>query len=98
MEQRIYQDAYINVLYYPNVLEAYRNTTIGSIEKQPQPNGVLYGQDGYWSWWSATPAADSKSSNTGATIGISIGVVVVIAAGVWFLVGRRRRGTAEERE
>ena len=90
MEQALYTDAYINVLYYSDVLEAYRSDVIGSWEKQPQPNGVYWGQDGYWSFWSAKPAvasaasasSSSSSSNTGLIAGIVIVVVVVL--------GRRR--------
>ena len=105
MEQALYTDAYINVLYYPDVLEAYRSDVIGSWEKQPQPNGVYWGQDGYWSFWSAKPAvasassskSSSSSSNTGLIAGIVIAVVVIVGGGGLVLV-RRRTASAEERE
>lgn len=100
MEKRLYDDAYINVLFYQSQLEAYRSDVVGSIEKQPQPKGILWGQDGYWSVWSATPAAASASSGggSGAVIGIVIAVVVVILLIIALLVMRRRKSNAEERE
>ncbi|HEV7900203.1 MAG TPA: ABC transporter substrate-binding protein [Planosporangium sp.] len=99
MQQQLYTDAYINVLYYPNVLEAYRSDVIGSMQKQPQPNGLYYGQDGYWSWWSATPAtAGAKSSgpNTAVIVAV-VALVVVVVAGA-LILARRRRARAGERE
>jgi peptide/nickel transport system substrate-binding protein len=108
MEQVLYNDHYINVLYYANQLEAYRSDVIGSMDKQPAQNGVYWGQDGYWAWWSAAPptaqqkqaaaAGKSKSSSAGATIGIVIGVLVVVLLAGGVVLMRRRRGTAEERE
>ncbi|MEY9895478.1 peptide/nickel transport system substrate-binding protein [Catenulispora sp. MAP12-49] len=103
MEQALYSDAYINVLYYGNVLEAYRSDVIGSMDKQPQPNGLYWGQDGYWAFWSAKPASaaaasSSSSSNTGLIAGIVIAVVVVVGGGGLVLMRRRRGATAEERE
>ncbi|GAA1991706.1 ABC transporter substrate-binding protein [Catenulispora subtropica] len=109
MEQKLYSDAYINVLYYANALEAYRSDVIGSWDKQPQPEGAYWGQDGYWAFWSAKPAgaatpgstaaaASSKSdSNTGLVVGIVVAAVVVLGGGA-FLLRRRRTATAEERE
>ncbi|MBS2548890.1 ABC transporter substrate-binding protein [Catenulispora sp. NL8] len=107
MEQVLYTDAYINVLYYPDVLEAYRSDVIGSWDKQPQPKGVYWGQDGYWSFWSAKPAAasaasgsssKSSSSSTGLVIGIVVVIVVVVGGGGLVLMRRRRTASAEERE
>ena len=109
MEAKLYSDAYINVLYYANALEAYRSDVIGSWEKQPQPEGAYWNQDGYWAFWSAKPAgavsADgstpaakkSDSSSTGLVIGIVVAVIVVLGGG-GFLLRKRRTATAEERE
>ncbi|MBW8804574.1 MAG: ABC transporter substrate-binding protein [Catenulisporales bacterium] len=102
MEQRLYSDAYINILYNANSLEAYRSDVIGSWEKQPQPEGAYWGQDGYWSFWSAKPAesasSSSSSSNTGLVVGIVVAAVVILGGGGVFLLRRRRTQTAEERE
>ncbi|MEV6764761.1 peptide ABC transporter substrate-binding protein [Streptomyces sp. NPDC051105] len=99
MESRLYDLGYMNVMAYPNAVEAYRTDQIKSIETMPKAAGNIYGQDGYWSWWSAVPAGSGSSSggsSTGVVIGIVAGVVVLAGAGVFF--ARRRRATADDRE
>ncbi|MFF3486467.1 ABC transporter substrate-binding protein [Streptomyces sp. NPDC002701] len=100
MESRLYDTGYMNVMAYPNAVEAYRTDQIASITRMPEAAGNIYGQDGYWSWWSATPAASGESSDdsspTGVIIGIVAGVVVLAGLGVFFAM--RRRATAEDRE
>jgi peptide/nickel transport system substrate-binding protein len=100
MQSRLYDLGYMNVMTYPNAVEAYRTDQIRSITTMPSDAGNIYGQDGYWSWWSAVPAdsgdSSDDSSSTGVVIGIVAGVVVLVGLGV--LVAVRRRSTAEERE
>ncbi|MET8329380.1 ABC transporter substrate-binding protein [Streptomyces sp. NPDC005181] len=105
MESWMYDSGYMNIIAYPNAVEAYRTDQIKSITTMPESAGNIYGQDGYWSWWSAVPVAadgkngsvgDSGGSSTGVVIGIVVAVVVVAGGG--FLLARRRRSTAEERE
>lgn len=101
MQSRLYDTGYMNVMAYPNAVEAYRTDQIESIETMPKAAGNIYGQDGYWSWWSAVPAASSGessdgSSSTGVIIGIVAGVAVLVGAGAFFAM--RRRSTAEDRE
>jgi peptide/nickel transport system substrate-binding protein len=100
MQSRLYDLGYMNVMAYPNAVEAYRTDQIRSITTMPSDAGNIYGQDGYWSWWSAVPAdsgdSSDDSSSTGVVIGIVAGVVVLVGLGV--LVAVRRRSTAEERE
>ncbi|MFC8515982.1 ABC transporter substrate-binding protein [Streptomyces sp. NPDC057257] len=99
MESRLYDLGYMNVMAYPNAVEAYRTDQIKSIETMPKAAGNIYGQDGYWSWWSAVPADSSSSSggsSTGVIIGVVAGVVVLAAAGVFLAM--RRRTTADDRE
>lgn len=105
MESWMYDSGYMNIIAYPNAVEAYRTDQIKSITTMPEAAGNIYGQDGYWSWWSAVPAAadgkngsaaDGGGSSTGVVIGILVAVVVVVGGG--FLLARRRRSTAEERE
>jgi len=99
MESRLYDLGYMNVMAYPNAVEAYRTDQIKSIETMPKAAGNIYGQDGYWSWWSAVPA-DSGSSSGGSSTGVVVGVVagVVVLAGAGLLFARRRRATADDRE
>ncbi|MFB7514366.1 ABC transporter substrate-binding protein [Streptomyces sp. NPDC056144] len=101
MQSRLYDTGYMNVMAYPNALEAYRTDQIASITTMPSAAGNLWGQDGYWSWWSAVPvaAADDttdESSSTGLIVGI--GVAVVVVAGALVLLRMRRRATADDRE
>jgi peptide/nickel transport system substrate-binding protein len=101
MESRLYDTGYMNVMAYPNTVEAYRTDQIKSITTMPETAGNIWGQDGYWSWWSAVPADGSgsgsdSSSSTGVVIGI--GAVVLVAAVLGGLVVMRRRSTAEDRE
>ncbi|ALC27185.1 ABC transporter substrate-binding protein [Streptomyces sp. CFMR 7] len=104
LESRLYDTGYMNVMAYPNAVEAYRTDHIESITTMPSDGGNIYGQDGYWSWWSAVPAAgasssassDSGGSSTGVLVGVGIAVVVLVGGGLLFAM--RRRSTAEDRE
>jgi len=100
MQSRLYDTGYMNVMAYPNAVEAYRTDQIESITTMPSAAGNIYGQDGYWSWWSAVPADSGDSSGggslTGTVIGIAAGVVVLVGLGVLFAV--RRRASADDRE
>ncbi|MEV7237329.1 ABC transporter substrate-binding protein [Streptomyces sp. NPDC051020] len=104
MESWLYDSGYMNIIAYPNAVEAYRTDQIKSITTMPEAAGNIYGQDGYWSWWSAVPVADGKSASGsdsgGNSTGVVIGIVaaVVVLAGGGFLFTRRRRSTAEDRE
>ncbi|MET7618788.1 ABC transporter substrate-binding protein [Streptomyces sp. NPDC005408] len=100
MESRLYDTGYMNVLAYPNAVEAYRTDQIKSITTMPAAAGNLWGQDGYWSWWSAEPAAGDGGSDSGSSTGVVIGIaaVVALAAGLGVFVVMRRRSTAEDRE
>ncbi|MEV4949657.1 ABC transporter substrate-binding protein [Streptomyces sp. NPDC053755] len=103
MQSRLYDTGYMNVMAYPNALEAYRTDQIASITTMPEAAGNLWGQDGYWSWWSAVPAAASadggdSGSGSSATLWLVLGplALVLVAVGVWTAV--RRRSTADDRE
>ncbi|ATW50905.1 ABC transporter substrate-binding protein [Streptomyces peucetius] len=100
MQSRLYDTGYMNVLAYPNAVEAYRTDQIKSITTMPEAAGNIYGQDGYWSWWSAEPAAADGGSDSGSSLGVAIGAgaAVVLAAALGLFVAMRRRSTAEDRE
>lgn len=105
MESRLYDTAYMNVMAYPNAVEAYRTDQIESITTMPSDAGNIYGQDGYWSWWSAVPAAGASGGSAGHSAGgsstgvlIGVGVAVAVLAGGGLLFAMRRRSTAEDRE
>ncbi|WP_329266964.1 ABC transporter substrate-binding protein [Streptomyces pseudovenezuelae] len=99
-ESRLYDLGYMNVMAYPNAVEAYRTDQIKSIQTMPSAAGNIYGQDGYWSWWSAVPAdsggSSDSSSSTGVVIGGIVAAVVLVGAGVFFVM--RRRAGVDDRE
>ncbi|MEU1854067.1 ABC transporter substrate-binding protein [Streptomyces sp. NPDC019990] len=100
MESRLYDLGYMNVMAYPNAVEAYRTDQIKSITTMPAKAGNIYGQDGYWSWWSAVPADASGTSDNASSTGVVAGIVagVVVLGGLGVFAAMRRRATAEDRE
>nr|WP_198663514.1 ABC transporter substrate-binding protein [Jiangella endophytica] len=112
MQQTLYDDNIFVVWGYADQLEAYRSDVIASMTPQPDPGGNYYGQDGYWSWWSAVPvgedddaaggsgsggdSSEDGGSNTGLIVGIVAAAVVVL--GLIVLLLRRRGSAADERE
>ncbi|NJC72043.1 ABC transporter substrate-binding protein [Planosporangium thailandense] len=98
MQQRLYADAYIDVLYYPDILEAYRSDRIAGMDRQPQPRGMYSGQDGYWSWWSAKPGKRSASPTGPAVLAGGVAALVILGVGGGLVVARRRRAAADDRE
>lgn len=101
MQEILYEEAVVNVLSYPNIMEAYRTDHIESIRLEPTEGGNIWGQDGYWAWWSAQPVAGGSDANSGGIstgVGIGVGaVVLVLLAGGAFLFFRNR-STVEDRE
>ncbi|MFF9844307.1 ABC transporter substrate-binding protein [Streptomyces sp. NPDC020422] len=101
MQSRLYDTGYMNVIAYPNALEAYRTDQIRSITTMPEAAGNIWGQDGYWSWWSAVPAAqasDEGSGSSSAGVVVGIGVAVLVVVGIGIFLGMRRRSTSDDRE
>ncbi|WP_268984608.1 ABC transporter substrate-binding protein, partial [Streptomyces fuscigenes] len=74
MESRLYDTGYMNVMAYPNAMEAYRTDQIKSIETMPSAAGNIWGQDGYWSWWSAVPAAGAGGASSGGPSPAAVGL------------------------
>ncbi|WP_328308908.1 ABC transporter substrate-binding protein [Streptomyces sp. NBC_00442] len=101
MESRLYDTGYINVMAYPNAVEAYRTDRIAAITTMPEAAGNIYGQDGYWSWWSAVPGAGAGAGpRGGASAGLVLGIVAgaVVLAGLGSFLVLRRRAGADDRE
>ncbi|GGS85976.1 ABC transporter substrate-binding protein [Streptomyces griseoviridis] len=100
LQSRLYDLGYMNVIAYPNALEAYRTDQVAKLRTMPEDGGNIYGQDGYWSWWSAEPAGTGDGpdggGSTGAVAGVAAGVVVLGAVLVFLAL--RRRSTADDRE
>ncbi|WP_307868891.1 ABC transporter substrate-binding protein [Umezawaea beigongshangensis] len=100
MQQRFYDQVPAVILGYDNVLEAYREDRFASFQVQPDPGGSIMEQNGVWGYYGATPtdaATAPRGTSTGLVVAVVAGVVIVLAGGAW-LIGRRRRATAEDRE
>ncbi|GAA3600140.1 ABC transporter substrate-binding protein [Kribbella ginsengisoli] len=101
MEERLYTDAPVIALYYPNDLEGYRKDRIASITPIPEDKGILYGGSGYWPFYTLQAVTkdagtDEGGSSTGVIVGVAVAAVVLLGAG--FLFTRRRKMVADDRE
>ncbi|MFC7644267.1 ABC transporter substrate-binding protein [Streptosporangium lutulentum] len=66
MQRRLYTDAPVIALYYPNNLEGYRKDRIAAITPIPEDKGILYGGSGYWPVYSLQAAALPPARPTAA--------------------------------
>ncbi|HWD03462.1 MAG TPA: ABC transporter substrate-binding protein [Amycolatopsis sp.] len=102
-QARLYSQAVNIVLDYDNALEAYRSDKFSGFEKQPEPDGAILEQTGYWGVYGAVPAgtetaAASDSSTGNVVLWVVIGVVVVVVlVGGGIVIGRRGK-SADDRE
>lgn len=102
MEERLYTDAPVIALYYPNNLEGYRKDRIAKVTPIPEDKGLLYGGSGYWPFYTLeavttdTASTDESGSSAGVIGGVAGGAAVLAVGG--FFVMRRRQGAADERE
>jgi peptide/nickel transport system substrate-binding protein len=62
MQEILYESNIFVVWGYSDALEAYRSDVIASMTPQPDPGGNYWGQDGYWSWWSAVPVGEEDEA------------------------------------
>lgn len=99
--ERLYTDAPVIALYYPNDLEGYRKDRIGKVTSIPEENGIIYGGSSYWPFYTlevagSENAEEASGGNAGAIVGGVAGVAVIGAAALVF--ARRRKGAADDRE
>ncbi|MFB9595392.1 ABC transporter substrate-binding protein [Saccharothrix longispora] len=100
MQQRFHDQVPAIILGYDNALEAYRSDKFASFPVQPDPGGVIMAQNGVWGYYGATPtdsASSGGTSNTGQVLAV-VGGALVVLVGAVFLVSRRRRQGAGDRE
>lgn len=97
--QMIYDANVLDVLYYADVLEAWRTDKVVDFPRQPSDGGVIYGQSSYWSLYGAEPVTQSGAQG-GSGTGLVVGVVtvVVVLGGLGFFWARRRSASADSRE
>lgn len=96
-----YTDVAQITLWYPNSLEAYRSDKFSGFTLQPEENGIIANQAGYWGFLTvdsvqADAATESKSGpGTGLWIGLGAAAIVIIG-GVAFAVNRRKNSAERE--
>ncbi|MFC4003333.1 ABC transporter substrate-binding protein [Prauserella oleivorans] len=99
-QARYYDQAPSYVLTYENVLEAYRSDAFTGFVRQPEGEGQIMEQTGYWGFYGARPVAggadDGGGLPAGAWVAIGAGVLLVVAGGGTALA--RRRSSADDRE
>ncbi|MCA2224810.1 ABC transporter substrate-binding protein [Nonomuraea aurantiaca] len=104
MQERLYTDAPVIAIYYPNDLEGYRKDRITSITPVPEDKGLIYGGSSGYPFYAmdvkATGGTSAAGSDGGSNTGLIAGVVggVVVIGLVAFLLTRRRKSVADERE
>lgn len=101
-QARLYSQIPTIVLDYQNALEAYRSDKFSGFTTQPQPQGAILEQTGYWGVYGATPAGTTNAADSGSggntVLWIVLGaVVVVVLVGGGIMIGRRGK-SAEDRE
>ena len=101
MQQVFYDQVPEVTLLYKDNLEAYRSDRWAPFKVQPDPGGQIMFQNGYWSYWEATPlASDAGSDSGGVNVGLIIGIVaaVIVIGGLIIFLTRRRRVASDDRE
>jgi peptide/nickel transport system substrate-binding protein len=103
MEAQVYSDVPYIVLFYDNVLQAYRSDRWTGFTPQPSDHGDLLATYGPYSFMSIKPVSESGGGDgggsggggsTGIVIGGIVAAVVVIGAVVLLT---RRRGSEDDR-
>jgi peptide/nickel transport system substrate-binding protein len=100
-QQRFHEQATGLILFYGNSLEAYRSDRFTGFTTQPNTEGVITGQQGYWGYYGAQPTEKAVSGSDSAnyrTVALVIGGVVVLVGVAVVLIVLRRRATADSRE
>lgn len=94
-----YTDVAQVTLWYPNSLEAYRSDRFDGFTLQPEENGIIANQAGYWGYLTVDSVQGAKTEESGGNTGLWIGlgaVVVVIIGGAAFAVNRRKSSADRE--
>ncbi|MCX0277683.1 ABC transporter substrate-binding protein [Brevibacterium sp. CS2] len=94
-----YTDTAQIALWYPQALEAYRSDRFDGFTTQPEADGMIAGQAGYWGFYTVEPVSgesggESGGLGTGAWIGIGIAVLAGVGVVIFALT---RRKSADDR-
>lgn len=94
-----YTDTAQIALWYGNSLEAYRSDRFTDFSLQPEKDGIIANQAGYWGYLTVAPVGSSSSADAGVNPGlIVLGVVVVLAIIIAIVIALARRRRAGDRE
>lgn len=88
-------------LWYGNSLEAYRSDRFTGFSLQPEKDGIIASQAGYWGFLTVEPVSQSGdgSGGDGLNVGLVVlGIVIVLALIVLILALVMRRRRAADRE
>lgn len=93
-----YEDAAQVVLWYANGLEAYRSDRFTNFSLQPEKDGIIANQAGYWGFLTVEPASGGDAGG-GVNVGlIVVGVIVALAVILAIVIAVTRRRRAGDRE
>jgi peptide/nickel transport system substrate-binding protein len=99
MQLQVYEDVPYIVLFYDNILQAYRSDRWTGFVPQPKEQGDLLATP--YSFLGLRPIADDSGGSSGGG-GVSTGLIVGLAAAAIVVIGgivllTRRRGSEEDR-
>lgn len=87
------------VFWYGNSLEAYRSDRFTNFSLQPEKNGIIANQAGYWGYLTVEPVGAASDGGGGVNVGlIIVAVVVALLIIVAIVIAMARRRKAGDRE
>ncbi len=99
-QDTLYNEAPYLMLYYGQVLEAYRSDKVGDFLVQPSPDGDLLATYGPFSFINIAPptgaTGESSSSGASSTVWILIALAVIAVIVVAVLLSRRKERDEDE--
>ena len=99
-QDKLYNDAPYIMLYYSQVLEAYRSDRVENFMPQPAPDGDLLATYGPFSFINITPptgaSSGSTSSGASSTVWIVIALAVVAVIVIAVMLSRRKDRDEDE--
>ncbi|WP_369822042.1 ABC transporter substrate-binding protein [Saccharomonospora sp. CUA-673] len=94
----VYRDVPSYVLTYQQTLEAYRSDRWTGFPRQPEGDGVIMEQSGYWGFAGASPVEGGGGGGLPTGAWVAIGVVALAALAGGGTVLMRRKASADDRE
>ena len=89
-----YSDTAQIALWYPQALEAYRSDRFDGFTTQPEADGMIAGQAGYWGFYTVEPVSgEAAGESEGMNIALWVGVGIAVLAGVGgviYVITRRK--------